>query len=56
MNSTEYISSKIDENSLYFMLSSGFIPIQKSSFFILNYLYENYIPDIIYKKNEDDDL
>mmetsp|Transcript_1951 Transcript_1951/g.2845 ORF Transcript_1951/g.2845 Transcript_1951/m.2845 type:complete len:187 (-) Transcript_1951:1201-1761(-) len=36
---TMYIDESVDENSLYNLISSGFVPLQKAAFFMLGHLY-----------------
>lgn len=44
------------ENSLYYLLGCGFEALQKSAFVLLKFIFENFIPSVEYKTNEEDDL
>jgi hypothetical protein len=52
---TPYINNETSESCLYTLLSSGFEPLQKASYFMLNYLYENFVPKVLFSKNLDID-
>ena len=53
MTCTTYINEEINENSLYMLINSDFAPLQKASFFTLNHLYQNFIPKVLFKKDEE---
>ena len=56
MACTPYISQDVDENSLYVLLSSGFVSLQKAAFFMLMHLYENHIPRVLYRRDADEEI
>lgn len=47
MTCTPYITADLNENSLYALQSSQFLPLQKAAFFMLSHLYENHVPKVI---------
>ena len=53
MTCTQYINEDVNENSLYVLINSGFASLQKAAFFALNHLYQNFIPKIVFKKDDD---
>lgn len=48
MTCTMYINQDINENSLFYLIDSGFDPLQKAAFFMLQYLYQNHIPKVLF--------
>lgn len=53
---TQHVSSSLDENDLFILISTGVEALQKSAFVLLKYLYQNYIPDIRFKIEDSDML
>jgi cystathionine beta-lyase/cystathionine gamma-synthase len=53
---TNHVSSAIDENNLFILISSGVEALQKAAFVLLKQLYENYIPTIRYKIDDSEML
>jgi hypothetical protein len=53
---TTYINQDTNEQSLYVLISSGFESLQKAGFFMLRHLYQNYIPSVLFKKDEENEI
>ncbi len=53
---TNVVSPTINENDLYILISSGVEGLQKAAFVLLKQLYENYIPELKYKIEDNDML
>eukprot|EP00347_Sterkiella_histriomuscorum_P012612 403367900 len=51
-----YINSQLNENNLYILISSGIETLQKSAFVLLKYLYENFLPQIEFIFDVNDQL
>jgi len=47
-----YLNQDVDETSLYILIGSGFVRLQKAAFFMLGHLYQNFIPRVLFKKDE----
>lgn len=56
LNMTSMVSPNINENDLYILVSSGVEALQKAAFVMLKQLYENYIPEIRYKIEDNEML
>jgi hypothetical protein len=44
----------LEENDLYILISQGVEALQKAAFVLLKYLYENFIPDMKFKIDDND--
>lgn len=51
---TPYVSSSLEENDLYILISQGVEALQKAAFVLLKYLYENFIPDSKFKIDDNE--
>jgi len=51
-----YLNQDVDETSLYILIGSGFNSLQKAAFFMLGHLYQNFIPRVLFKKDEDQEI
>ena len=51
-----YINEDINENSLYILINSGFGSLQKAAYFMLDHLYKNFIPKILFKKDVEEEM
>lgn len=56
MTSTLYMNEETNENSLYILLNSGFQQLQQAAYFMLSHLYRNFIPAILFKKDEEEEI
>jgi hypothetical protein len=56
MTCTLYINEQVSENSLYVLVNSGYGSLQKAAFYMLTHLYQNYIPTIMFKKDEEQEM
>ncbi len=56
LNMTSMVRPNINENDLYILVSSGVEALQKAAFVMLKHLYENYIPEIRYKIEDNEML
>ena len=54
--STIYMNEEINENSLFILLNSGFQQLQQAAYFMLTHLYRNFIPRILFKKDEEEEI
>lgn len=50
------MNSCLEENDLYILISQGVEALQKAAFVLLKYLYENFIPDMKFKIDDNDML
>jgi hypothetical protein len=53
---TLYVNQDVSEDSLYTLVNSGYSPLQKAAYFMLKHLYDNYIPRILFTKDEDKEI
>jgi hypothetical protein len=53
---TMYINQEVSEDSLYVLLGSGFDQLQKAAYFMLKHLYQNFVPNILFKKDEEHEI
>lgn len=51
-----YMNEDVNEDSLYILISSGFEQLQKTAFFMLRHLYQNFVPTVLFKKDEDQEI
>lgn len=51
-----YLNQDVNETSLYILISSSFPPLQKAAFYMLSYLYQNYIPRVLFKKDVEQEI
>lgn len=51
-----YIGPALDENNLFFLIGSGIESLQKAAFVLLKFLYENFVPTLKYKTNEEEEI
>ena len=56
LNMTSMARPNINENDLYILVSSGVEALQKAAFVMLKQLYENFIPEIRYKIEDNEML
>lgn len=56
MTCAPYLNQDVSETSLYILISSGFPSLQKAAFYMLSYLYQNYIPRILFKKDVEQEI
>ena len=56
LNMTSMVRPNINENDLYILVSSGVEALQKAAFVMLKQLYENFIPEIRYKIEDNEML
>jgi len=53
---TVYTNEEVNENSLYVLINSGFGSLQKAAYFMLDHLYKNFIPKVLYKKDAEEEM
>ena len=51
-----YINEQVNEDSLFILISSGFEQLQKAAFFMLRHLFQQFVPAVLFKKDEEQEI